>query len=64
MKLWEYCNKEGKTEEEGIEMRRLQAVLARADVAAVPAGIRGMSEFFWSLGVGEMKLMGCRVCVA
>ncbi|TVY81070.1 L-threo-3-deoxy-hexylosonate aldolase [Lachnellula suecica] len=42
MKLWEFCNKANPTEEEIKEAARLQAVLSNADVAAVPAGIRGM----------------------
>jgi L-threo-3-deoxy-hexylosonate aldolase len=44
MKLWEFCNKTAPTEEERREAGRLQAVLSNTDVAAVPAGIRGMSK--------------------
>ena len=44
MKLWKICNGEGINESDAKEATRLQAVLSRADVAAVPAGIRGMSK--------------------
>lgn len=44
MKLWKHCNNPNPTEDEVKEAARLQAVLSNADVAAVPAGIRGMSE--------------------
>jgi 4-hydroxy-2-oxoglutarate aldolase len=44
MKLWELCNRTNPTEEEKKEAGKLQAVLSNADVAAVPAGIRGMSK--------------------
>lgn len=45
MKLWKFCNNPSPTEEEKKEAKKLEAILARADIAAVPAGIRGMSEF-------------------
>lgn len=45
MKLWEFCNNPSPTKEETKEAMKLQAVLSNADVAAVPAGIRGMSKY-------------------
>ncbi|KAG4411813.1 hypothetical protein IFR04_015058 [Cadophora malorum] len=42
MKLWNYCNNSEPTEAESKEAKRIEAILARADIAAVPAGIRGM----------------------
>lgn len=45
MKFWKFCNNPSPTKEEVIEGKKLEAMLARADIAAVPAGIRGMSEF-------------------
>lgn len=44
MKLWNHLSNPNPTKDEAREAARLQAVLSRADVAAVPAGIRGMSE--------------------
>lgn len=44
MKLWKFCNNASPTKEEVKEAAIIQAVLSNADVAAVPAGIRGMSE--------------------
>lgn len=47
-RLWHLCSKSKLTDAEAAEASRLQAVLSRADAAAVPAGVRGMSEFTWS----------------
>jgi 4-hydroxy-2-oxoglutarate aldolase len=44
MKLWNFLNNPSPTAEEVKDAAKLQAILSRADVAAVPAGIRGMSE--------------------
>lgn len=44
MKLWKFCTNPSPTEEETKEAARLQGILSNADVAAVPAGIRGMSR--------------------
>jgi hypothetical protein len=47
MRLWDLCwrGREGKlSEEETLERDRLQAVLGEVDVAAVPGGVRAMSE--------------------
>jgi 4-hydroxy-2-oxoglutarate aldolase len=44
MRLWKFCNNPSPTPEETAEAARIQAVLSNADVAAVPAGIRGMSR--------------------
>ncbi|ORY56912.1 putative dihydrodipicolinate synthase [Pseudomassariella vexata] len=41
-RLWELLNKSDWSEDEQNEAKRIQAVLSRADVAAVPAGVRGM----------------------
>lgn len=51
MRLWNFCNNSSPTEAETKEAKRIEAILARADIAAVPAGIRGMSKFFscWCL---------------
>ena len=45
MKLWKFCNNPSPTTVEIMEAAQLQAVLSNADVAAVPSGIRGMSEW-------------------
>jgi 4-hydroxy-2-oxoglutarate aldolase len=45
MKLWKFLNNPSPTEEQVKDAAKLQAILSNADVAAVPAGIRGMSEF-------------------
>lgn len=45
MRLWELLNTQSLTAEETAECTRLQAVLSNADVAAVPGGIRAMSEY-------------------
>lgn len=45
MRLWELLNTKSLTAEETTECTRLQAILSNADVAAVPGGIRAMSEF-------------------
>ncbi|RDW66635.1 putative dihydrodipicolinate synthase [Coleophoma crateriformis] len=42
MKLWSFLNNPSPTDTEVQEAARLQGVLSKADVAAVPAGIRGM----------------------
>ena len=44
MKLWNFLNNSSPTPEEVKDGAKLQAILSRADVAAVPAGIRGMSK--------------------
>lgn len=43
MRLWALLNKAELSSEERNEANRIQAVLSNADVAAVPAGVRGMS---------------------
>jgi 4-hydroxy-2-oxoglutarate aldolase len=48
MKLWKHCNNPSPTKEEVKEAAKLQHVLSNADVAAMPAGIRGMSMLFFS----------------
>ncbi|PYI03539.1 putative dihydrodipicolinate synthase [Aspergillus sclerotiicarbonarius CBS 121057] len=42
MRLWELLNVVDPSEEEVLEREKLQGVLSRADVMAVPAGVRGM----------------------
>ncbi|PYH94658.1 putative dihydrodipicolinate synthase [Aspergillus ellipticus CBS 707.79] len=42
MRLWELLNTPSPSSEQISEMRKLQAILSRADVAAVPGGIRAM----------------------
>ncbi|KAF2113896.1 putative dihydrodipicolinate synthase [Lophiotrema nucula] len=42
MRLWALLNKSEMTNEESEEASRIQAILSNADVAAVPAGVRGM----------------------
>lgn len=44
MRLWALLNQPDLTEDERREAARIQAILSNADVAAVPAGVRGMSE--------------------
>ena len=44
MKLWNLLNNPFPTREEVTDATKLQAILSRADVAAVPAGVRGMSK--------------------
>ena len=44
MKLWNFLNNPSPTLQEIKDAARLQAILSNADVAAVPAGIRGMSK--------------------
>lgn len=44
VKLWNLCNNPHPSKEEVKEAARLQAILSKADVAAVPAGVRGMSK--------------------
>src|SRR5205823_5141841 len=44
MKLFNLCNNPSLRKDEVMEATRLQAVLSNADVAAVPACIRGMSK--------------------
>jgi L-threo-3-deoxy-hexylosonate aldolase len=46
MRLWDLLNKSSMTMEETKEATRLQAILSKADVAAVPGGIRAMSRPF------------------
>lgn len=45
MRLWSLLNLPSPTETERNEARNIQAILARADAAAVPGGIRAMSEY-------------------
>ncbi|KAH0420670.1 hypothetical protein CcaCcLH18_13881 [Colletotrichum camelliae] len=42
MRLWALINKPDLTEDEKREAERIQSILSNADVAAVPAGVRGM----------------------
>ncbi|PVI08318.1 putative dihydrodipicolinate synthase [Periconia macrospinosa] len=41
-RLWALLNKEKLSPDENLEAGRIQAILSKADVAAVPAGVRGM----------------------
>ncbi|KAK7433774.1 hypothetical protein Landi51_13796 [Colletotrichum acutatum] len=43
MRLWALLIKSNLTEDERQEAERIQSILSNADVAAVPAGVRGMS---------------------
>jgi 4-hydroxy-2-oxoglutarate aldolase len=45
MRLWALLNKPDLTAEEAREAERIQSILSNADVAAVPAGVRGMSKY-------------------
>ncbi|KAI0144709.1 putative dihydrodipicolinate synthase [Pestalotiopsis sp. NC0098] len=42
VRLWALLNKADLSKEEELEASRIQAILSNADVAAVPAGVRGM----------------------
>lgn len=44
MRLWTFLNNPSPTQAEVQESARIQAVLSRADAAAVPGGVRGMSK--------------------
>lgn len=44
MRLWTLLNKANPTPQEKMETARIQSILSNADVAAVPAGVRGMSK--------------------
>ncbi|KAK1532030.1 dihydrodipicolinate synthetase [Colletotrichum costaricense] len=44
MRLWSLLSKPNPTEDERQEADRIQSILSNADVAAVPAGVRGMSK--------------------
>lgn len=44
MRLWALLNTPSPTEEEARETKEIQAILSRADVAAVPGGIPAMSQ--------------------
>lgn len=46
MKLWRFCSNPRPTPDETKEAKRIQAILSNADAAAVPGGIRAMSQFF------------------
>lgn len=52
-------------EEDTMERDRRQAILARADIAAVPAGVRGMSKLSSHPGdtIAIQRLTGNRVCL-
>jgi 4-hydroxy-2-oxoglutarate aldolase len=43
-KLWKLCSKPNPTDAEKKEAARIQIILSTVDVAAVPGGIRAMSE--------------------
>lgn len=45
LRLWELLNKTDLTGDEKLEATKIQAILSNADVAAVPAGVRGMSKY-------------------
>jgi L-threo-3-deoxy-hexylosonate aldolase len=49
MRLWALLNKGELSNEEREEANRIQAILSNADVAAVPAGVRGMSMYIRSI---------------
>ena len=53
VKLWKFLNNPTPTQEEIKDAAKLQAVMSRADVAAVPAGIRGMSAYLKILNVHD-----------
>ncbi|KAK5677265.1 hypothetical protein LTS10_010454 [Elasticomyces elasticus] len=42
VKLWNLLSKRSPSQDEVVEAARLQDILSRADVAAVPSGVRGM----------------------
>lgn len=44
MRLWALLSKPNPTEDERQEADKIQSILSNADVAAVPAGVRGMSK--------------------
>lgn len=44
MRLWELLNLSSPSEDEVQEAARIQVILSRADAAAVPGGVRAMSE--------------------
>ncbi|KAF4818657.1 L-threo-3-deoxy-hexylosonate aldolase [Colletotrichum tropicale] len=44
MRLWALLNKPDLTDDEKREAEKIQSILSNADVAAVPAGVRGMSK--------------------
>jgi 4-hydroxy-2-oxoglutarate aldolase len=48
MRLWALLSKGELSNEESEEASRIQAILSNADVAAVPAGVRGMSMYIGS----------------
>ncbi|KAK1463841.1 hypothetical protein CMEL01_12602 [Colletotrichum melonis] len=47
MRLWALLIKPNLTEDERQEADRIQSILSNADVAAVPAGVRGMITWIW-----------------
>ncbi|KAL2204265.1 putative dihydrodipicolinate synthase [Sarocladium strictum] len=54
MRLWALLNKPGLTADETREANRIQSILSNADVAAVPAGVRGMKYVLHKLhGYGK-----------
>jgi 4-hydroxy-2-oxoglutarate aldolase len=52
MRLWALLNKGELSNEESEEASNIQAILSHADVAAVPAGVRGMSMYIESASSG------------
>ncbi|ODN78874.1 hypothetical protein L202_04410 [Cryptococcus amylolentus CBS 6039] len=60
VRLFQLCSKgNGASAEEKEEMRRIQAVLGKADVAAVPGGVRAMSKSDADQQYALNKLHGC-----
>lgn len=45
MKLWHLLNLSSPSNDEVKEAAKIQAILSRADAAAVPGGIRAMSQY-------------------
>jgi hypothetical protein len=62
MRLWSLLNLLSATEAERTEAKRIQSILARADAAAVPGGIRAMSKYTLEEFFTGGGLMIPRVC--
>lgn len=57
MKLWLLLNLSSPSNDEVKEAARIQAILSRADAAAVPGGIRAMSESLIDLKNQDLLIM-------
>jgi hypothetical protein len=60
-KLWNLLTATAPSDDDIAEAARIQDILSRADVSAVPAGVRGMSECNLLL-FRFQALTGCRIC--